>query len=299
MAVRIAVLPTWFQHFPVKRAFIRLFTEGPARSKQTFCRQQKAQQWNLTQPSLCTAIDLTQRNTSQLHKVNRYSSQTSINQRYFIPFIDTLQKCTHGGFSASLSDKWQTSIHSTRHQGLLERFYSTPTGTRLVTKQAGLPGKRLPKGPRTKQPSRANQPPLEKTETKHVMRILEKHEIQPYEVALVHWENEEINYRIGEHCINLSSDLLITPDFYWDRENLEQLYDKTCQFLSINRRVKVMNEKLQHCTELTDLMRNHLSEKHGLRLEWMIVILITIEVSPTTGLHVRFSHYRCTCTVRV
>ncbi|KAK6489052.1 required for meiotic nuclear division protein 1-like protein [Huso huso] len=325
---------------------------------------------------------------------------------------------------------------------------STLPWTRLVTKQAGLPGKRLPKGPRTKQPSRANQPPLEKTEdlmqciayatadqyhlatlchdlvssgfyeitdlprdaanvlvfctemaskpndhgiifffregsvvfwnvedktTKHVMRILEKHEIQPYEVALVHWENEEINYRIGEgnsklhrgdillnseldpdqavlekfafsnalslsvklaiwevsldnfvesiqsipemlksgkrvkltraevmqkigelfalrHCINLSSDLLITPDFYWDRENLEQLYDKTCQFLSINRRVKVMNEKLQHCTELTDLMRNHLSEKHGLRLEWMIVILITIEVSPTTGLHVRFSH---------
>ncbi|XP_018408956.1 PREDICTED: required for meiotic nuclear division protein 1 homolog [Nanorana parkeri] len=196
---------------------------------------------------------------------------------------------------------------------------------------------------------------------KDVMKILERHEIQPYEVALVHWENEEINYsfreghsklvkgeivlnsqlekdeiilekfafsnalclsvklamwestldtfvesiqsipemlkarkkiklshgdvmqKIGElfalrHRINLSSDLLLTPDFYWDRENLEHLYDKTCQFLSINRRVKVINEKLQHCTELTDLMRNHLNEKHALRLEWMIVILITIEV---------------------
>lgn len=30
--------------------------------------------------------------------------------------------------------------------------------------------------------------------------------------------------------------------------------------------------------ELTDLMRNHLTEKRALRLEWMIVILITIEV---------------------
>lgn len=39
-----------------------------------------------------------------------------------------------------------------------------------------------------------------------------------------------------------------------------------------------MNEKLQHCMELTDLMRNHLTEKRALRLEWMIVILITIEV---------------------
>lgn len=41
---------------------------------------------------------------------------------------------------------------------------------------------------------------------------------------------------------------------------------------------QVMNEKLQHCMELTDLMRNHLNEKRALRLEWMIVILITIEV---------------------
>ncbi|XP_017595097.1 PREDICTED: required for meiotic nuclear division protein 1 homolog isoform X4 [Corvus brachyrhynchos] len=93
----------------------------------------------------------------------------------------------------------------------------------------------------------------------------------------------DVMQKIGElfalrHRINLSSDLLITPDFYWDREKLEELYDKTCQFLNINRRVKVMNEKLQHCMELTDLMRNHLNEKHTLRLEWMIVILITIEV---------------------
>uniref|UniRef100_A0A668ALT6 Required for meiotic nuclear division 1 homolog n=1 Tax=Myripristis murdjan TaxID=586833 RepID=A0A668ALT6_9TELE len=202
---------------------------------------------------------------------------------------------------------------------------------------------------------------VEEKTMKKVMRILEHHEIQPYEVALVHWENEEINYSVGEgntklergnfllsnsieqhesvlekfafsnalslsvklaiwevsldnfvesiqsipetlksgkrvklssaevmkkigelfalrHCINLRSDLLITPDFYWDRENLEKLYEKTCQFLSINRRVNVVNEKLEHCTQLTDLMRSHLSEKHSLRLEWMIVILITIEV---------------------
>lgn len=34
---------------------------------------------------------------------------------------------------------------------------------------------------------------------KNVLRILEHHEIHPYEVALVHWENEEINYRVGEY----------------------------------------------------------------------------------------------------
>ncbi|XP_041667974.1 required for meiotic nuclear division protein 1 homolog isoform X1 [Cheilinus undulatus] len=318
------------------------------------------------------------------------------------------------------------------------RFYSTnivKSVFKTPLKPSWVPGKRVPKGPRTKQPSRANLPSqsevqdmmqciayatadqyhlptlchdlisndfyemelprdasnvllistdmaakpdddalifffregsvvfwnVEEKTIKRVLRILEKHEIQPYEVALVHWENEEINYTIAEgstrlqrgniflndnmdqhdavlekfafsnalclsvklaiwevslddfvesiqsipetlksgrrvklssaevmkkigelftlrHCINLRSDLLMTPDFYWDRENLEKLYEKTCQFLSINRRVNVVNEKLEHCTQLTDLMRSHLSEKHSLRLEWMIVILITIEV---------------------
>nr|XP_033807897.1 required for meiotic nuclear division protein 1 homolog isoform X2 [Geotrypetes seraphini] len=278
-----------------------------------------------------------------------------------------------------------------------KRFFSVVSADKLVSKQMLTPSKRPPKAPRTKQPSRTNQPLLSEMQDlmqctafatadeyhlgtlchdltsqgyfevkslprdaanvlvmgtekfakekdlglifffregavvfwnvedktmKHVMRLLELHEIQPYEVALVHWENEDINYRFGEgksnlnrgeillnleldpeeavlqkfafsnalclsvklgiweasldnfvesiqsipemlqarkkmklshddvmqkigelfalrHRINLSSDLLITPDFYWDRENLEQLYEKTCQFLSINRRVKV------------------------------------------------------------
>lgn len=34
---------------------------------------------------------------------------------------------------------------------------------------------------------------------KKALRILERHEIQPYEVALIHWENEEINYALGEY----------------------------------------------------------------------------------------------------
>ncbi|KAM9383102.1 required for meiotic nuclear division protein 1 homolog [Phaethornis superciliosus] len=326
--------------------------------------------------------------------------------------------------------------HIKKLWNISSRFYSVVSAGKIIPKHSDKPVKRPPKAPRTKQPSRTNQPLLSDMENlmqctafatadeyhlgnlchdltsqgyveitslprdaanvlvigtekcakeddpgmifffregavvfwnvdeknmKNIMQVLEQHEIEPYEVALVHWENEELNYRIGEgqsklhkgeivlnseldsdevilqkfafsnalclsvklaiweslldnfvesiqsipeilksrrkvklshadvmqkigelfalrHRINLSSDLLITPDFYWDREKLEELYDKTCHFLNINRRVKVMNEKLQHCMELTDLMRNHLNEKHTLRLEWMIVILITIEV---------------------
>lgn len=48
-----------------------------------------------------------------------------------------------------------------------------------------------------------------------------------------------------KHLINLSSDLLDTPDFYWDRENLEQLFMNTCSYFSIQRRKRVNSTMIQ------------------------------------------------------
>lgn len=80
------------------------------------------------------------------------------------------------------------------------------------------------------------------------------------------------------HLINLSSDLLDTPDFYWDHAELEQLYQKTANHLNISKRTSVMNVKLSHCIELMELLTSHLNEKHSARLEWIIIILIMVEV---------------------
>ena len=80
------------------------------------------------------------------------------------------------------------------------------------------------------------------------------------------------------HVLNLSSDLLDTPDFYWDREDLEHLFMATCSHLSVARRIKVLNEKLSHCLEVMDMINNHLSHEHGSKLEWIIIVLIAIEI---------------------
>nr|XP_053627954.1 required for meiotic nuclear division protein 1 homolog [Cherax quadricarinatus] len=80
------------------------------------------------------------------------------------------------------------------------------------------------------------------------------------------------------HLINLSSDLLDVPDFYWEYEELEQLYKKVSNYLSISKRTSVMNVKLNHCIELMELLKSHLSEQHASRLEWIIIILIMVEV---------------------
>ncbi|XP_034939822.1 required for meiotic nuclear division protein 1 homolog [Chelonus insularis] len=80
------------------------------------------------------------------------------------------------------------------------------------------------------------------------------------------------------HLINLRSDLLDTPDFYWERDELESLYQQTCGYFSITKRTRVMNEKINHCVELVELLSSHLSDRHHVRLEWMIIILILVEV---------------------
>ncbi|XP_065167130.1 required for meiotic nuclear division protein 1 homolog [Atheta coriaria] len=94
---------------------------------------------------------------------------------------------------------------------------------------------------------------------------------------------EEVLRKHGElfalrHVINLSSDLLDVPDFYWEREHLEQLYQQMCNYFSITRRTRVLNEKINHCVELIELVSSHLSDKHHIRLEWMIIVLIMVEV---------------------
>jgi len=78
--------------------------------------------------------------------------------------------------------------------------------------------------------------------------------------------------------LNLNSDLLDTPDFYWEHEELENLYHKMYNYLSISRRTGVMNEKLAQCCELLELITGYLNDRHHVRLEWMIIALITVEV---------------------
>ncbi len=78
--------------------------------------------------------------------------------------------------------------------------------------------------------------------------------------------------------INLLSDLLSPPDFYWDRPKLESLYSRMCKMLDIQSRTHVVNSKLNHCQELAQLLRTQLHEEHSVKLEWCIIWLITLEV---------------------
>lgn len=59
---------------------------------------------------------------------------------------------------------------------------------------------------------------------------------------------------------------------------LENLYSQTMNYFSIYKRTRVMNEKLNHCVELADLITSNLNDIHHMRLEKIIIYLIMIEV---------------------
>lgn len=78
--------------------------------------------------------------------------------------------------------------------------------------------------------------------------------------------------------LNLYSELIETPDLYWSEPELERLYSLLSKKLDISQRIAILNKKLDYASELVGILQTHLSEEQSTRLEWMIIILITVEV---------------------
>ncbi|EQL28904.1 hypothetical protein BDFG_08398 [Blastomyces dermatitidis ATCC 26199] len=82
--------------------------------------------------------------------------------------------------------------------------------------------------------------------------------------------------------LNLYSELTDSlPDIFWDSRHelgLEGYYDQVGRALDVGIRIRVLNEKMDYAQEIASVLRERLSETHGLRLEWIIIALIAVEV---------------------
>jgi required for meiotic nuclear division protein 1 len=83
-------------------------------------------------------------------------------------------------------------------------------------------------------------------------------------------------------ALNLYSELTDSlPDIFWDSRHelgLEGYYESVGRALDIETRIGQLNKKLDYATEIVGVLRERLSELQGLWLEWMIIILIAVEV---------------------
>ncbi|KAJ3309152.1 hypothetical protein HDV04_000431 [Boothiomyces sp. JEL0838] len=82
--------------------------------------------------------------------------------------------------------------------------------------------------------------------------------------------------------VNLNSDLLDLPDFCWGSTNMENCFESISRNLDVRPRIAIMNKKLDYANEIAEVIRNHLHEQHSLKLEWAIIILISVEIAFST-----------------
>ncbi|KAI2631125.1 hypothetical protein GGS21DRAFT_164332 [Xylaria nigripes] len=69
------------------------------------------------------------------------------------------------------------------------------------------------------------------------------------------------------------------PDMFWESESvLEEYYNQIGGALSVRRRIEILNKRIDYAHENVTVLREMISEKDGHRLEWIIIVLITIEV---------------------
>jgi len=101
----------------------------------------------------------------------------------------------------------------------------------------------------------------------------------------------QISKKIGElfierNSVNLHTDILDTPAFFWDHPEFEPLYIMARSDLDLDARTKVLNTRLDIVRELFEVMGDELNNRHAAMLEWIIIILICIEVVLSFLMHV-------------
>lgn len=81
--------------------------------------------------------------------------------------------------------------------------------------------------------------------------------------------------------IILNYDLLDTPDFFWEYPEYEAFYSITAKYLEIAQRTDVLSKKLETIHELFEMLADEQKHRHSSILEWIIIGLISFEISMT------------------
>lgn len=94
---------------------------------------------------------------------------------------------------------------------------------------------------------------------------------------------KEIRRKMGQlfidrNSINLHTNVLDVPEFFWEHPEVEPYYKAMANYLDIQNRVEILNHRLDVIKELFEMLGNELNHQHSSRLEWTIVWLIVIEV---------------------
>ena len=80
------------------------------------------------------------------------------------------------------------------------------------------------------------------------------------------------------NSINLHTEMLNTPDFFWEHPEHERLYKLFIKNLDVPQRVEVLNRRLDMIRDLFSMLEEQMNHQHSSLLEWIIIVLISVEI---------------------
>lgn len=90
--------------------------------------------------------------------------------------------------------------------------------------------------------------------------------------------------------VNLSSNVLDTPDFFWEAEpSLHPLYSAVREYLEIDQRILVINERCKVFLDFIDIIADSIAEFNMSRITWIIIILIVLSLI-VSGFEIAFRY---------
>ncbi|KAG2484146.1 hypothetical protein HYH03_017028 [Edaphochlamys debaryana] len=100
----------------------------------------------------------------------------------------------------------------------------------------------------------------------------------------VHLSDTEIGKLLGrvfvlKRSVNLLGSVLGTPEFFWYApDQLQALYSRITEYVELSTRAQLLNGRFEVLQELLELLRAQEENRHGTRLELVVIWLIVVEV---------------------
>ncbi|KAL7078454.1 hypothetical protein ACQ4LE_002283, partial [Meloidogyne hapla] len=95
------------------------------------------------------------------------------------------------------------------------------------------------------------------------------------------WKASKARQTIGKiasirHSVNSTE--LLNKDIYWDLLDIERVYESLAKQLKLQSRQRELNKRIDYCEYFAKTIHEMLDQKHSHRLEWIIIILIFVEI---------------------
>jgi len=117
-------------------------------------------------------------------------------------------------------------------------------------------------------------------ETKNIPSILSQGSRLPFSRSFIAQKTGAL-LSLSARLNNYSELTESLPDIFWDSRSelgLEGYYEQVGKALDVNVRIRTLNQRLGYAQEIATVLREMSSERHGTRLEMIIILLIAVEV---------------------